>query len=142
MSMLAEYQFTEARRGFSGIYNRVFNALTPVVIKRKQNEQVLVIRPDLEQEILARYSLKPEVLQEDDGSVTLALDALELAVNAPTKDEAIKALVEDLKFYARDYIERSQLFLNSPNRRQHLPYLLRVLLCNSEAEIQSLLELN
>ena len=140
--MLAEYQFTEARQGFSGIYNLVFNALTPVVIKRKQNEQVLVIRPDLEREILARYSLKPEVLQEDDGSVTLALDALELAVNAPTTGEAIKTLVEDLKLYARDYIERSQLFLNSPNRRQHLPYLLRVLLCNSEAEIQSLLELN
>lgn len=138
--MLAEYQFTEARRELSGIYNRVFNALTPVVIKRKQNEQVLVIRPDLEQEILARYSLKPEVLQEDDGSITMALDALELAVNAPTKEESLQALVEDLKFYARDYMERSQLFLHSPNRRQHLPYLLRVLLCNSDAEIRSLLE--
>ena len=140
--MLAEYQFTEARKDFSGLYNRVFNALTPVVIRRKQNEEVLVIRPDLEQEILTRYSLKPEVIMEDDGSITLALDDLELAVNAPTKDEAIRELVVDLKLYACDFMERSQLFLNSPNRRQHLPYLLRVLLCNSDAEIRSLLELD
>ncbi len=140
--MLAEYQFTEARKDFSGLYNLVFNALTPVVIRRKQNEKVLVIRPDLEQEILTRYSLKPEVIPEDDGSITLALDDLELAVNAPTKDEAIRELVADLKLYARDFMERSQLFLNSPNRRQHLPYLLRVLLCNSDAEIRSLLELD
>ncbi|MCL6448377.1 MAG: exoribonuclease R [Armatimonadetes bacterium] len=139
--MLEELKFTEARGDFSTLYSRVFNHYRPVIIRRRQAEEVLVLRADLQKLLLEKYRLKPEVIREGDGSVTLALDELELYANGRTVEEAAQELVQDLKFYAQDYLERSQLFINAPNRRGHFPYILRVLLCGSDEEIRSLLEI-
>ena len=138
--MLDELQFTDARKEFTTMYNEVFNSYKPVIIKRKQAEQVLVLRTDLQKMLLSSFSLKPEILHEEDGSVTLALDTLEMYVNGDTLDKAIIELVQDLKNYAQDFIDRSQLFLNAPNRRSHFPYVLRILLCENDEEIRSFLE--
>jgi len=134
--MLSEINLTEARKGFSSLYDQVFNTFKPTIINRK-----LVLRVDLQKMLLSHFSLKPEIITEDDNSVTLALDQLELYVNGNTLEKAIEILINDLKFYAQDYIQRSQLFLHAPNRRSHFPYILRVLLCNNDEEIRSLLEL-
>ena len=139
--MLTEVNFTEARNDFSSLYDQVFNAFKPAIINRKKTEQVLILRADLQKMLLSCFSLKPEVITEDDNSVTLSLDQLEIYVNGNTLEEAIKILIDDLKFYAQDYIQRSQLFLHAPNRRSHFPYVLRILLCNNDEEIRSLLEL-
>lgn len=141
MTMLAELNLTEARKGFSSLYDKVFNTFKPIIINRKKSERVLVLRVDLQKMLLSHFSLKPKVISEDNNSVTLSLDQLELYVNGNTLEEAIKILIEDLKFYAQDYIQRSQLFLHAPNRRSHFPYVLRVLLCDNDEEIRSLLEL-
>lgn len=139
--MLTEVNFTEARNDFSSLYDQVFNAFKPAIINRKKTEQVLILRADLQKMLLSCFSLKPEVITEDDNSVTLSLDQLEIYVNGNTLEEAIKTLIDDLKLYAQDYIQRSQLFLHAPNRRSHFPYVLRILLCNNDEEIRSLLEL-
>ncbi|MEM5817897.1 MAG: exoribonuclease R, partial [Desulfitobacterium hafniense] len=33
---------------------------------------------------------------------------------------------------------RSQLFLHSPNRTHHFPYILRIMLCENDDEIRAL----
>lgn len=139
--MLAELQFTEARKEFSTLYNEVFNSYRPIIVKRKQTEEVIVLRTDLQKMLLSGFCLKPEVLHETDGSITLALDQLDIFVNAASLEEAIKELIEDVKTYAQDYMQRSQLFFNAPNRRSHFPYVLRVLLCEKDEEIRGILEL-
>ena len=138
--MLAEIKFTDARNDFSNLYNEVYNGLKPIIIRRKQAEQVLLIRTDLQKELLEEYRLKPKKLSENDGSITLALDEIELYVNADTIEDAVRELIQDLKIYAQDYIRRPQLFLNAPNRRSHFPYILRVLLCDNDDEVKALLE--
>lgn len=139
--MLSEINITDARKDLSSLYDSVFNFYKPSIIKRKQTEEVLLLRADLQKMLLFSFSLKPEVLHEDDGSITLALDQLELAVNNETLDLAVNELLNDLKLYAEDYFNRSQLFINSPNRKSHFPYLLRIMLCEDDSEIRSLLEL-
>ncbi|MHB1167258.1 MAG: exoribonuclease R [Carboxydocellales bacterium] len=139
--MLTEMNITDARKDISSWYNTVYNSSKPMIIKRNQREEVLVLRTDLQKMLLANYSLKPEILPEDDGSTTLALDQLEIYVNGETTEDAINEFIEELKIYANDFIERSQLFLNAPNRRSHFPYILRVLLCDTNEEIRSLLEI-
>jgi hypothetical protein len=138
--MLDELQFTDARKEFTSMYNEVFNSYKPVIIKRKQAEEVLVLRTDLQKMLLSNFTLKPEILHEEDGSVTLALDILEIYVNGDTLEKAIIELVQDLKNYAQDFIDRSQLFMNAPNRKSHFPYVLRILLCENDEEIRSFLE--
>jgi hypothetical protein len=141
MTMLSELNLTDARKGFSSLYDDVFNAFKPTIIKRKKAEEVLVLRVDLQKMLLTHFSLKPKVITEEDKSITLSLDQLEIFANGNTLEEAAKELVEDLKFYAQDYIQRSQLFLHAPNRRSHFPYVLRILLCDNNQEIHDLLEL-
>lgn len=141
MTMLSELQFTEARNQFSTLYDSVFNSFNPTIVKRKQTEQVALLRVDLLKMILADYKLNPEIIQEDDGSITLALDSLEMYANNSTLDLAACDLVEELKIYSQDYIDRSQLFLQAPNRKSHFPYVLKVLLCDSGTEIRALLGL-
>lgn len=43
------------------------------------------------------------VYTEDDGSITLSMDDMDLAVNAPSKEAAIKALCRDIVEYAEEY---------------------------------------
>ncbi|RJQ32067.1 MAG: exoribonuclease R [Peptococcaceae bacterium] len=139
--MLNEVQFTSARKSFTELFDNVWHRSLPAVIKRHQAEEVLLLRRDMQQDILQAYKLTPEVLPEENGSVTLALNELDLAVNASTFEEAVNELIRDMKIYAEDYRERPQLFLNAPNRKGHFPYLLRVWLCNDDQEIRSLLEI-
>jgi antitoxin YefM len=141
MTMLSELQFTEARNQFSTLYDSVFNSFNPAIVKRKQTEQVAMLRVDLLKMVLEDYKLNPEVLQEDDGSITLALDSLDIYANNSTLDLAIKDLIEELKIYAQDYLDRSQLFFHAPNRKPHFPYILRILLCDNDEEIRTLLGL-
>ncbi|MDI3481244.1 MAG: antitoxin YefM [Tepidanaerobacteraceae bacterium] len=140
--MLNEYGFTEARNDFSRIFNIVFNEREPAVIRRNRDQEVLMLRKDLLKDMLSTYVLDADILPENDGSYTISMDTLELAANGPTVEEALSELIQDLKTYAQDYMERAQLFLNAPNRKHHLPYLLRVLLCDSDEEIKSLLKVN
>ncbi len=142
MTMLSELNLTEARKEFSSLYNQVFNSFKPTIIKRKKTEEVLLLHVDQQKMLLANYSLEPEIIKEDDGSITLALDNLEIYSNGSSLEDAIDELVEDLKVYASDYLQRSQLFLNAPNRKSHFPYILRVLLCDSDKDIRDLLELS
>ena len=141
MTMLSELQFTEARNQFSTLYDSVFNSFNPTIIKRKQTEQVALLRVDLLKMVLNDYKLYPEVIQEDDGSITLSLDSLEIYSNNSTLELATKDLVEDLKIYSQDYIDRSQLFFHAPNRKPHFPYVLKTLLCDNDQEIRALLGL-
>lgn len=140
LPMLEGLPFTQARRGFAALYNDVYNKHRPRIIKRKRAEEVLVMRADLQKLLLADYSLKAKVLHEKDGSITIALDQLAMYANSETKEKAVKELIEDVELYAGDYIDRSELFLNTPNRRSHFPYIMRILLCENEAEIRGLLE--
>lgn len=139
MTMLSELQFTEARNQFSTLYDSVFNSFNPAIVKRKQTEQVAMLRVDLLKMVLEDYNLNPEIIHEDDSSITLALDTLEIYTNNSTLDIAIKDLIEEIKIYAQDYLDRSQLFLHAPNRRHHFPYVLRILLCDNDEEIRKLL---
>ncbi len=139
--MVTELSITDARKGFSSLYDDVFNLFKPAIVKRKESESVLLVRLDLQKKLLTHFSLKPEIIEEEDGSVTLALDELEIYVNDETLEKAANELIDEIKEYAKEYIERSQLFLNAPNRQHHFPYILRILLCDNDEEIREYLEI-
>ena len=139
--MLAELNFTNARNNLSSVYDEAYNDLKPIIIRRNVKEQVIMLRTDLQKLLLSNFSLKPEVLPEEDGSITLALDQVDISINADSLDQAKQEMAKELSLYARDYMERSQLFLNAPNRRSHFPYVLRILLCDNVEEVGQLLEL-
>ncbi len=135
--MIEQKLFTDARKEFSDVFDTVVFKHRPVVVKRRK-DAVFLIERQLQKELLSRYTTAAEELPEDDGSVTIAIDELDIAVNAPTKEAAVKELIEELKVYAADYIERLPLFLNSPNRRSHYPYILRIIMADNDDELLQL----
>jgi len=73
------------------------------------------------------YQLNAELFEERDGSITLGMREIDLCVNAPSKEQAVRLLAADLLEYAQEYCQQIHLWHSAPNRKPHLPYVLRVL---------------
>lgn len=67
------------------------------------------------------------VYTEDDGSITLSMDDMDLAVNAPSKEAAIKALCRDMVEYAEEYRKAFAVYSTVPNRAAHAPLVKEIL---------------
>lgn len=123
------------------IIDQAYVSCPPAIISTRSGEEIVLLQRDLLQEILKSHSLKPEVLPEDNGSITIALDELEIYINNATKESAPNDLINDLKIYAEDYCNQFELYFNSVNRRQHILYILRILLYTTSDEIKALLDI-
>ncbi|HEV8340007.1 MAG TPA: type II toxin-antitoxin system Phd/YefM family antitoxin [bacterium] len=136
---LKEASFSEARSQLSRLFDEVIEDLRPVLIRRKGREEALLVRRTDLEVLLEPFSLTAQVMREKDASVTIAVDELEWAVNAPTREAAVEELLNDLRQYAGDYLARAPLFLRAPNRRRHFPYVLRILLASSDEQLRGML---
>ncbi len=138
--MITNRNLTTARQGFSELYTETFAQCRPSIIKRNKGEEILLIRADLQKMMLSAYTIKVKILNENDGSVTVTTEPLELWSNACDENTAMDELIKDLKMYADDYLSRAHYFLQSPNRKEHFPYVLRIAMCHSDEEIKEALE--
>ncbi|MBQ3456355.1 MAG: hypothetical protein IJG36_07955 [Synergistaceae bacterium] len=66
-------------------------------------------------------------VEEDDSSVTGEIEELDLFANAESKSECMMILLEDMKEYAQDFYREFDLWSSAPNRRKHIPYVLKIL---------------
>ncbi len=140
MTMLQELKFTDARQRFTAVLDSV-QAFNPIAIQpRKASEgYTFLLNHPMLTGILSYFEFKPEVISEDDGSITISVDDLELVVNAETITEALEELAYDLVDYSKRYMSKFPLYSNAPNRRHHLPYVFRVLICQDVSEVKSML---
>ncbi|WHH61311.1 hypothetical protein [Petroclostridium sp. X23] len=117
---------TEARKEWSSVIDTVVRE-KPAFVTRTRD---LIILSNLQtmEALLERYSFTAEEFIEDNGSVTLSLNEIDLVVNSETKEKAVLMLAEELKEYAEEYYNEFNFWSNAPNRKSHLPYVLKVLL--------------
>ena len=134
---LKQQNFSTARSNFKAVFDIVAVRQQPLIVNRYQDE-IFMISRQLQKDLLGCYVIPAEILPEEDGSVTIAVDILEMAVNGATREAAIDELITDLKMYAQDYMDRVGLFLQAPNRRSHFPFVLRVLLASDDEEIRQI----
>lgn len=73
------------------------------------------------------------LLPENDGSVTGTIDELDLIENAKTQEGCIALLLSAMRDYARDFYREFELWGSAPNRRGHIPYVLKIL---SSSDVQ------
>ena len=137
MEMIEKQNFSTARSNFKAVFDIVAVSQRPLIVNRYQDE-IFMISRQLQKDLLGCYTVQAEVLPETDGSITIAVDTLELAVNAATKEAAEAELLSELKIYAEDYMNRINLFLQAPNRRGHFPYVLRVLMATNDEDLRQM----
>lgn len=108
--------------------------------KSRDREKCSFIKTKLLQEILKAYAFKPKVFfDEETKTHNIHLDELRLYAYADTLPEAEEQMVDLAVEYARDYIDRLELFLNVPDRKEHYPYVLRLSHCISRDEVKQVL---
>jgi antitoxin YefM len=138
--MLAELTFTDARRELTSVIDRV-QRMVPVVIRpRKQSEEnTFILNETMVRIFLSQYTFNLSLIDEEEGSYGYWLDNLDIYGYGETKEEALDSLVEELIIYAKQYTDNPSRYIDAPNRRVHLPYVMRVMVCNDAEEVKRLL---
>lgn len=147
MTMLPELKFSEARSKFTEVVDRAQRFEIPIIRPRKQSEDFnILLRGDLLKSLLSpeqEREFTAKVFREDDGSVTISVDPLDIVVNAGNLEAAIQAAAQETAEYAREYLdpENFPLYSRSPNRRPHLALVVKTLLCESPERVKELIGL-
>ena len=93
------------------------------------------------EEILNAYKFTAEKYIEDDGSVTLSLNGIDLVENGEDEQKAKMALGKAILEYSADYYNDYAFYSHSPNRKGHIPYIFKALLMDSPERIGESLSL-
>lgn len=124
---------TDVRKEWSSVVDGVVRD-KPAFIKRTRDKMWLS-NLDTMAEILSAYQFTAERFVEDDGSITLSLNEIDLVENAPTESEARKLLANDIMEYAEDYYNEYAYWSSAPNRKKHIPYIFKALIIDDIVEL-------
>jgi len=128
---------TDVRKEWSSVINGAIR-VRPQFIRRTREEMVLINLHHLET-VLDAYKYTARKIVEDDGSVTLSLNEIDLAENGTDESEVKYALAESILEYAEDYYDNFPLYNMSPNRKDHVPYVLKALILNNPEMVSGLI---
>ena len=128
---------TQVRNEWSTVVDSVIRD-KPKFIKRTR-DRLLLSEVTLIEEMLSAYKFSAIKYIEDDGSVTLSLTDLDLAENGTDENDAIKKLSKAIIEYSEDYYNEFALWFSAPNRKAHLPYVIKALIINDVNKIGELI---
>ena len=116
---------TDVRREWSTIVDNTVRQ-KPQFFKRTRDYLVLSDLHFME-ELLAAYSYSAVRMDEKDGSITLALNEIDLVENGKDETEARVKLAASILEYADDYYNEFSYWSSAPNRKSHIPYVFKAL---------------
>ncbi len=126
-------QATEVRREWSSVCDNVMHE-RPQFIKRTR-DKMCFSNFETMLDILEVYKYIALKFVEDDDSITLSLVDMDIIENGKTEDEARKNLAEAIWEYAIEFYESYKIYSNTPNRKKHVPYVLRALIMEDVKKI-------
>lgn len=94
----------------TNIYETKWNVIIDNSIRKKfqliniNGYDLVLVHKKLIKEILEPYKFIAKKITEDDGSITLSLENIDLIENAPTLSEAKMKLAEAIKEYSYDFL--------------------------------------
>lgn len=135
--MLME-QATNVRKEWSTVCDSVIHN-KPKFIKRTR-DKMWFSNLETMSEILKAYHFTAEKFLEEDGSVTLSLNEIDLIENGADEETARINMGNAILEYSMDYYNEYELFSHSPNRKNHIPYIFKALIIDNPKEIGELIE--
>jgi hypothetical protein len=124
---------TDVRRDWSTVIEKAVRE-KPQFIKRTRDTMILADLNLLE-DLLSAYQYTAEKFFEDDGSVTLSLNEIDLVENGKNESEARYLLGKSILEYAEDFYKEFSLFSTAQNRKNHVPYVLKALIIDHPGKI-------
>lgn len=120
---------TDVRKEWSSVVDGVVRE-RPVLVKRTR-DKIWLSDVETMSEILNAYQFTAERFVEDDQSITLSLNEIDLVENAVTEMEARMSLAQTIMEYATEYYEHYAVYSKTPNRKAHIPYVFKALLAEN-----------
>lgn len=81
------------------------------------------------------------LLAQDNGNYCAICPELDLVTEMETEAAALNDLLEAMRDYAHEYLTDLELYLNSPNRAHHYPYIKVIATCKTNWDLKSMLEI-
>ena len=128
---------TTVRNEWSSVAESVIRE-KPAFIK-KTRDHLFLSDFGVMENLLSAYSFNAEVFEEDDGSVTLSLDEIDLAENAVDIPSAIIKLANAVLEYSEDYYKEFA-YWSRGSRKSHIPYVFKALILNDIDRIGGLIK--
>lgn len=105
----------------------------PVFVRRSDYD-IMILSTKMLRDSLRHLKFTVSLFEEEDGSFTCTLEELDLIENAPSKKDCIASLIKAMKEYAHDFYNEFSLWSSAPNRKDHVPYVLKIL-SSSDSEL-------
>ncbi len=135
--MLME-QATTVRKEWSAVCDSVIHE-KPKFIKRTR-DKMWFSNLETISELLEVYYFSAMKYIEDDGSITLSLNEIDLVENGKDEQEARLNMGNAILEYALDYYNEYEMYSRSPNRKKHIPYIFKALIIDNPEKIGDMLQ--
>lgn len=129
---------TDVRKDWSEVVDKVVRE-KPQFIKRTRDYLILSDVNFMELLLNAYYFTAEEAI-EDDGSVTLSLNEIDLVENGQTEEEAKQALAESILEYSENFYTDFNYWSTASNRKAHIPYVFKALILGNAEKIGELIK--
>ncbi|WP_449354765.1 hypothetical protein ACUL41_19030 [Virgibacillus natechei] len=136
--MQSTHNATDVRKNW-GQFNDDVVRKGPQFVQRNRDEWAALSKEQLHAAFNSFY-FNANLFHEDDGSITLSIRDLGIIANGETEEEALAELAEFLIDYAEEYQEEFELYYRSPNRRDHFPFIMNVLIQDDIEGVKSLVK--
>ena len=124
---------TEVRKEWSLFFDKAVRE-KPVFIKRTRDNAVLVDLRFMDI-LLEEYKYDCIKYVENDGTITLSTEVLDLVENGDTEEKAKEKMAQSILEYAQEFYGEYDLWSNASNRKNHIPYVFKALLLNDVGKI-------
>jgi ribonucleotide monophosphatase NagD (HAD superfamily) len=138
MKELDAINATDVRKDWGAFIDSVVRK-KPKFIKRSR-DHIFAASTDMLKEMLREYKLTATVYKEENETITAVLEEIDIVSNGNTKEDVLNLLAADLREYAEEYYREFEYWYNAPNRKAHLPYILKILLLNETKDILDMIE--
>jgi len=118
---------TDVRNNWSAVAESVIRE-KPKFIKKTRDHMFLSNISVLE-DLLAAYTFSADEFHEEDGSITLSLNEMDLIENGLDRQDAVTKLAKSILEYSEDYYKDFPYWARG-NRRPHMPYVFKSLIMN------------
>lgn len=117
---------TEVRKEWSSVVDGVVRE-RPVLVKRTR-DKIWLSDVQTMADILNVYQFTAQKFIEEDNTITLSLNEIDLVENAVTEEAAKLSLARSIMEYAVEYYEHYAVYSKASNRKAHMPYVFKALL--------------
>ena len=124
---------TDVRKNWSEVSESVIRE-KPTFIK-KTRDYMMLSNMEFINTLLEGYTFSAKKYVEDDGSVTLSLNELDLVENGASEEEALDILSKSILEYAVDYYGEFNMWSVAPNRKREIPYVFKALILDDTSKI-------